>query len=116
MLIVYDSKTGNVERFIHKLGLPAVKVSEGLTVDEPFTLVTYTTGFGQVPESTTEFLAKNHGMLRGVASSGNRNWGDFFGKAAYTISEAFKVPLIYTFELSGTPTDVETFKRRVVEL
>lgn len=58
MLIAYDSKTGNVKRFINKLKLPAVQavqIDEALTLNEPFVLVTYTTGFGQIPDKVVHF-------------------------------------------------------------
>lgn len=109
VLIVYDSKTGNVQRFVKKLGLRALKVEEGLVVDEPFVLITYTTGFGQVPPSTENFLKKNHLHLVAVAVSGNRNWGGFYGKAGDIISQKYNVPLLMKFELSGTEKDVEKF-------
>jgi len=116
MLVAYDSRTGNVQRFIDKLqGIPLVKVSDGLLVTEPFILVTYTTGFGQVPETTLEFLESNNKYLQGVASSGNRNWGDNFGVAADKIAALYSVDVISKFELSGTSMDVEIFVERCGE-
>ncbi|MCP8968539.1 class Ib ribonucleoside-diphosphate reductase assembly flavoprotein NrdI [Ectobacillus ponti] len=116
MLIAYDSMTGNVKRFIHKLNMPAVKVEEGLILDEEFVLVTYTTGFGNVPERVTKFLERNHSRLQGVSASGNRNWGDMFGASADHISHQYEVPVVSKFELAGTNKDVEIFKERVREL
>ena len=58
MLIAYDSKTGNVRRFIAKLKMPAIQIEEAMKMDEPFVLVTYTTGFGQVPPKVASFLRK----------------------------------------------------------
>ncbi len=55
MLIAYDSKTGNVKRFINKLKLPAVQIEEQMTIEEPYVLITYTTGFGQIPERVSSF-------------------------------------------------------------
>ncbi len=55
MLVAYDSMTGNVKRFIHKLNMPAVQIGEDLVIDEDFILITYTTGFGNVPERVLEF-------------------------------------------------------------
>ncbi|GIQ64438.1 hypothetical protein PACILC2_30060 [Paenibacillus cisolokensis] len=72
MLIAYDSRTGNVRRFINKLNVPAVQIEDGMTLDEPFVLVTYTTGFGQVPQKVQSFLKQNHRYLRGVSASGNK--------------------------------------------
>ena len=113
MLIAYDSKTGNVKRFIRKLDLPAVQIDETTKLDEPFVLVTYTTGFGQPPAKVMSFLQHNHNRLVGVSASGNRNWGDRFAGSADHIARLYGVPVLSKFELSGTVRDVETFKREV---
>ncbi|MCY9513361.1 class Ib ribonucleoside-diphosphate reductase assembly flavoprotein NrdI [Paenibacillus apiarius] len=116
MRIVFDSKTGNVKRFVKKLDLDCIQVAEGLTVNEPFVLITYSTGFGQAPQSTLKFLENNGHMLQGVVSSGNMNWGELYGKAADRISEMYSVPVLMKFELSGTNKDVERFKQEVNEI
>jgi len=116
MLVVYDSKTGNVKRFVRKLGLPAMQIHDSLKLDEPFVLVTYTTGFGQVPERVSAFLCENHSRLRGVAASGNRNWGDRFARSADLIALRYEVPVIGKFELSGTMGDAERFLREVSQV
>jgi protein involved in ribonucleotide reduction len=118
MKIVYDSLTGNVERFARKLDgiYDTIRITDSLIVDEPFCLVTYTIGFGQVPESTSKFLLHNSNNLLGVASSGNKNWGDCFAKAGPTIASAYDVPLILQFELGGTVDNVDTFVQEVERL
>jgi protein involved in ribonucleotide reduction len=116
MLVVFDSKTGNVRRFIESLGVESVQVSDSLIVNEPYVLVTYTTGFGSVPPSTAKFLESNHIFLQGIAASGNRNWGDSFARSADKISSMYGVPIIHKFEMSGLPKDVRTFKERVQEI
>ncbi|QDX95850.1 class Ib ribonucleoside-diphosphate reductase assembly flavoprotein NrdI [Brevibacillus laterosporus] len=113
MFIVYDSLTGNVARFVSRLDFKKEKVSPKLEVSQPYFLVTYTTGFGEVPESTQEFLHRNHSNLLGVASSGNRNWGQLFGKSADIISLQYNVPILCKFELSGTYNDTERFTQEV---
>lgn len=113
MLVVYDSKTGNVKRFVKKLNMPAVSIDEMPKVDEPYVLITYTTGFGQVPQKVNDFLQENHNMLRGVSASGNRNWGTGFAKSADTIAETYNVPVITKFELSGTKQDMLQFMERL---
>jgi len=110
MLIAYDSKTGNVRRFIEKLHLPAVQIEESMTIDEPFVLVTYTTGFGQIPARVQAFLDHNYKKLKAVSASGNRNWGTGFAKSADAISSRYAVPVLCKFELSGTKSDVERFR------
>lgn len=116
MLIVYDSLTGNVQRFIKKLDYYSLKLTEGLIVQEPYILVTYTVGFGEIPNSTKDFLKVNFNYLQGVATSGNRNWGANFGKAGERISDQYLVPLLLKFELSGTKHDIEIFKQGVARL
>ncbi|WP_256756650.1 class Ib ribonucleoside-diphosphate reductase assembly flavoprotein NrdI [Cohnella sp. WQ 127256] len=113
MLIAYDSKTGNVRRFIDKLKLPSIQIEESLDIDQSFILVTYTTGFGQVPDKVTSFLRRNHSKMRGVSASGNRNWGDGFALSADHIAAMYGVPIISKFELSGTKRDVEQFVQEV---
>jgi len=109
MIIAFDSKTGNVRRFVQKLNMSTVEINEDLRIDEPFVIVTYTTGFGQVPPKVQAFLQHNASNLKGVAASGNRNWGQSFAKSADTISSEYGVPVISKFELSGTKRDVQRF-------
>lgn len=110
MLIVFDSKTGNVKRFVDKLNMECLQISEDLIVGTPYVFVTYTTGFGNVPKSVEKFLINNHKNLKAVAASGNKNWGKLFCRSADIISEQYDVPIILKFELSGTNRDIETFK------
>ncbi|EST52336.1 ribonucleotide reductase [Brevibacillus panacihumi W25] len=118
MMIAYDSRTGNVQRFVDKLNdrLPSVQIQPDLRVDKPFVLITYTTGFGQVPEKVEAFLADNHAYLRGVAASGNRNWGANFAKSADWIAQRYRVPVLAKFELSGTTRDLESFQNEVTSI
>ena len=117
IILVYDSKTGNVQRFIDKvkneLNVETIKIHKDLIIQKPFILITYTTGFGQVPETTRHFLMKNYQYMRAVASSGNMNWGMKFAVAADEISQKYTVPIILKFELSGTKKDVQRFIEEV---
>ncbi|MCQ6288946.1 class Ib ribonucleoside-diphosphate reductase assembly flavoprotein NrdI [Bacillus cereus] len=113
MLVCYDSQTGNVERFISKLGMKTIKIKENMKIEDDFIFVTYTTGFGQVPERTLGFLKRNHNRLLAVAASGNRNWGQSFAKSADIIANMYKVPIIHKFELSGMEQDVKSFIRSI---
>jgi protein involved in ribonucleotide reduction len=114
--VYYDSLTGNVRRFAERLPFEALNIAEVTVVSEPFVLVTYTTGFGNVPPTTREFLRKHGKLLRGVASSGNRNWGLNFGRAADKIALVYNVPILLKFELSGTNDDIKTLAERVAIL
>jgi protein involved in ribonucleotide reduction len=121
LLIVYDSATGKTERFVKKTNLPCVKITKGLSIKEPFILVTYTTGNrtepARVPDNTLEFLENNYKNMLGVASSGHGNWGkDRYAKAGDLISRKYDVPLILKFEMGGYPSDIENFVKGAVEL
>ena len=115
MLILYASRTGNVKRFVDKLNMRTMNIVECSEINEPYVLIAFTTGFGEIPAEIEEFLNRgdNAKYLRGVASSGNRNWGSKFAKSADIISEKYNVPIILKFELSGVKGDVEKFKERV---
>lgn len=114
--VYYASMTGNVRRFIEKLGIEAIDICSSPVATEPFVLITYTFGFGEVPEVVSDWLHKNGKLLRGVASSGNKNWGGFYGLAADKISHKYGVPMLLKFEQAGTPDDVLQFKERLCEI
>lgn len=115
MKIYYASLTGNVRRFIAKCGIDAIPISDAKLTQEPFVLVTYTFGFGGIPKEVDAWLTANanHRYLRGVAASGNRNWGDNFGMAGDKIAKKYGVPLLHKFELAGNDEDVRIFKERL---
>ena len=111
--IYYDSKTGNVERFVQKItsliNWKAVKIQPGMAIEHPGHLITFTTRFGEVPETTVGFMQKAGALVRSVSSSGNRNWGKNFAIAGNKLAERYELPLLLKFELSGTMEDVKQF-------
>lgn len=118
MLIVYNSLTGNVRRFVDKLEMSSLEINPTLEVKDKFVLITFTVGFGKVSNKVIEFLnyKDNYKNMIGVSSSGNRNWGDGFAKASDIISHLYNVPIVSRFELAGTQKDVDYFKKRIDEL
>jgi protein involved in ribonucleotide reduction len=114
MLVYFSSVTENTSRFIEKLDVPAVRIplktsdAAEFTVDEDFVLVTPTYGDGRVPPQVVKFLnlEQNRVRCKGVIGSGNRNFFEDFAKAGNTISAKLQVPLLYQFELAGTPEDI----------
>lgn len=118
MLVVYASMTGNVKRFVQKLDLETVQVTNGLIIDRPYVLITYTTGTGQVPKEVQNFLniELNEKNLVAVIGSGNRNWGKAFCGGAIAVANVCNVPLLHTFELSGYDSDVEIATTKIREL
>ena len=117
MKVVYFSFSGNVRRFIKKTELTNVmEITQNNCserIEEPFVLVTGTIGFGEVPQPVQTFLDVNDDLLKAVAASGNRNWGQNFAKAGRSISERYQVPLLLKFEVQGTADDINGFKDKV---
>lgn len=117
MLITYDTLTGNVQRFVDKITnnmyLNVEKITENTMITEPFIHITYTIGFGEVPKLTQVFIHNNRELLRGICSSGNKNWGNNFGLAANKIASQYSVPILLKFELAGTDSDVAKFLQEV---
>jgi protein involved in ribonucleotide reduction len=114
VLVFFSSTTENTARFVEKLDVPAVRIplkaSEAaeFTVDEDFVLVTPTYADGRVPPQVVKFLnlEQNRVRCKGVIGSGNRNFFEDFAKAGDIISAKLQVPLLYQFELAGTPEDI----------
>ncbi len=117
--IYYDSKTGNVDRFAHKLaektGWVVQRIAEDLSISHPGHLITFTTGIGEVPATTDKFMQQNYQMIKTVSSSGNRNWGCNFGKAGDQVASRYHLPLLFKFELSGSSQDVQQFINKINE-
>ena len=122
LLVYFSSVSGNTARFIEKLGARAVRIplhstDPALVIDEPYVLVTPTYGGGQgkgvekgaVPKQVIRFLndERNRGLIRGVISAGNTNFGEHFCIAGDIISRKCHVPHLYRLEVFGTPEDVE---------
>lgn len=111
--IYYDSKTGNVERFVNRLKLHRdwniQKIDQVSLPMQEGHLITYTTAFGEIPPSTLRFLEENSHFIKSVSSSGNRNWGPNYAMAATKIAEKFELPVLIQFELSGTGEDIQRF-------
>lgn len=116
-LVYFSSVSGNTRRFIEKLGRPAHRIplfatEPPLRVDEPYVLVLPTYGGGDgkgaVPKQVIRFLNDegNRSLLRGVVSAGNTNFGAGYGLAGDIVAAKCDVPVLYRFEVFGTPDDV----------
>nr|WP_163500555.1 class Ib ribonucleoside-diphosphate reductase assembly flavoprotein NrdI [Halomonas socia] len=123
-LVYFSTKSGNTQRFVEKLGLPAQRIplsrdESPLRVTQPFILITPTYGGGSadgaVPKQVIHFLndAHNRGLIRGVIAAGNTNFGAAFGLAGRIVADKCGVPLLYRFELLGTPDDVARVQQGV---
>ena len=116
-LIYFSSQSGNTQRFIEKLNLPATRLpikeeSPIPHVKQKFVLIspTYADGYGRgaVPKSVIHLLnhQNNRSCLQGVIATGNRNFGQLFANAGDVIAKKCQVPVLYRFELAGTDLDV----------
>lgn len=121
MLILFDTRTNNVKRFVNKLKdrLPEVElilIDENIVIDRKFHLVTYTTRVGQIPEKTSKFLEINHNNALTVSVSGNTIWGSSYGLALEKITTLYpNIVEGMKFELSGIDEDVEKYKEIIKE-
>lgn len=112
LIVYYSADTNNTKDFINKLERKSTSLDDYDGVDK-FVLITPTYHFGQVPKPVVEFLSKYYNNMVAVISSGNKNWGQNFAKSGNLISQEYSIPLLYKFELKGTPKDVENVNRIV---
>ncbi|MER1999464.1 MAG: class Ib ribonucleoside-diphosphate reductase assembly flavoprotein NrdI [Lysinibacillus sp.] len=109
-MIAYLSRTGNVKYIISQLNLPSIEIVDGLKLEEPFVVCTYTDGLGDVPSQVEKFMAQNYVHCVGVIVSGNRNFGSNFGLAGHTLASRYNVPLISKLDLRGQASDYEQIR------
>lgn len=130
-VVYFSSASGNTARFVHNCDFPSL----GLEVTripllpheptprptQPFILIVPTYGGGNsgkaVPVQVKHFLnaPENRKLLRGVIASGNTNFGEAYGMAGDIVSAKCHVPLMYRFELMGTPEDVQTVRKGITD-
>lgn len=120
-IIYFSSVSNNTHRFVEKLGVAAERIplftkDEPVVASEPYVLILPTYGGGPetkaVPKQVIQFLneEENRKLLRGVIAGGNTNFGKTYGIAGDMIARKLNVPLLYKFELFGTPQDVDAVK------
>lgn len=115
-LVYFSSRSGNTHRFVSQLGRAALRIppGDGPLPDPagPFVLIcpTYADGQGRgaVPKPVIRFLndPARRARLQGVIATGNRNFGATYALAGRIIADKCQVPLLYSLELAGTPTDI----------
>ena len=116
-LYYYSSASGLVRSFAERLERPVFNLAERehrlSEVDGPWVLLTpsYKTGNDSndtIPEAVRRFLRSevNRRGLVGVMGSGNRNFGQHYQRAAREIARRSGRPMLFEFELAGTPWDV----------
>lgn len=123
----YSSSSGLVRTFADRLDRPAFNLADRdhrvSEVDGPWVLLTpsYKTGNDRndtIPEAVHRFLrsAHNRREMVGVMGSGNRNFGEFYQMAAREVARRSGRPILFEFELAGTPWDVEECQRILADL
>lgn len=126
-VVYFSNISENTKRFVDKLGvtafrIPVLRNEVDLTVARPFVLITPTYGSSDtdsgVPKQVIRFLndVENRKLLRGVVAAGNTNFGEKYGIAGALVAKKCSVPLLYRFELLGTPQDVLIVKKRMEDL
>lgn len=122
MIIYFSSASGFTHKFVSKLGIRALRIplrtpeAELFTVSEDFVLITPTygaSGSGFVPKQVIKFLnqEQNRNHCLAVIGSGNTNFGADYARAAGIVSRKLGIPHLYSFELAGTPEDVDTVRK-----
>lgn len=127
-IVYFSSVSENTKRFVEKLGHPSFRIpidshkAAEFTHDKESILVTPTYGGGNdkstVPKQVIKFLNNpdNRKLIKAVVAGGNTNFGVHFCKAGEIIAHKLGVPLIYRFEVTGTPEEVIECKERLARL
>ena len=127
LIVYFSSSSENTHRFVEKLGCPSLRLPLTRTqpapqVEEPYVLITPTYGFGLgpgiVPQPVIKFLNEpaNREHMVGVIGAGNTNFGKSYGLAGDVVAHKCGRPLLYKFELLGTPDDVEKVRDGMEQL
>ncbi|AGL90000.1 class 1b ribonucleoside-diphosphate reductase subunit alpha [Candidatus Phytoplasma australiense] len=102
--IIYDGlKKGQVYNMAQSLGFDFKHISEcqANAIDNDVFLLTRSVKFGEVSQEAKLFLDQNRDKVIGVAVSGNKTWGQNYGKAGDIIASTYNIPLVLKFEGSG---------------
>jgi protein involved in ribonucleotide reduction len=127
-VVYFSSVSENTKRFVDKLGAPSVRIP--LKTDEAAefvhnrdsVLVVPTYGGGNdgstVPKQVIKFLnnPENRRHIKAVIAGGNTNFGAHFCRAGEIVAQKLGVPVLYRFEVTGTPEDVQEVKERLAGL
>lgn len=111
--IIYDGlEKGNIFEFVQKLSeFKSEKIQDFQNENEDLFLITKTVKYGEITDTTENFLKKYSKLVIGIAVSGNRNFGSNFAKAGDLIAEKFNIPLVLKFENKGFEEDIEYIKK-----
>lgn len=127
-VVYFSSVSENTKRFVDKLGVKTVRIplkteeAAEFVHDKDSVLVVPTYGGGNeggtVPKQVIKFLnnPENRKHIKAVIAGGNTNFGEHFCRAGDVVAEKLGVPVLYRFEITGTPEDVNEVKERLARL
>jgi protein involved in ribonucleotide reduction len=126
-VVYFSSVSENTKRFVDKLEAQTVRIPIRTEEAAEFVhhrdsvLVLPTYGGGNdnstVPKQVIKFLnnPENRKHIKAVIAGGNTNFGSHFGKAGDIVADKLGVPVLYRFEITGTPEDVLEVKERLAQ-
>jgi len=126
-VVYFSSVSENTKRFVDKLEAQTVRIpirteeAAEFVHDRDSVLVLPTYGGGNdnstVPKQVIKFLnnPENRKHIKAVIAGGNTNFGSHFGKAGDIVADKLGVPVLYRFEITGTPEDVLQVKERLAQ-
>jgi protein involved in ribonucleotide reduction len=127
-VVYFSSVSENTKRFVDKLGVKTVRIplktedAAEFVHDKDSVLVVPTYGGGNeggtVPKQVIKFLnnPENRKHIKAVIAGGNTNFGEHFCRAGDVVASKLGVPVLYRFEITGTPEDVKEVKERLARL
>jgi protein involved in ribonucleotide reduction len=127
-VVYFSSVSENTKRFVDKLGVKTVRIplkpeeAAEFVHNQDSVLVVPTYGGGNeggtVPKQVIRFLnnPENRKHIKAVIAGGNTNFGDHFCRAGEVVAKKLGVPVMYRFEITGTPEDVNEVKERLARL
>jgi protein involved in ribonucleotide reduction len=127
-VVYFSSVSENTKRFVDKLGVKTVRIplktedAAEFVHDKDSVLVVPTYGGGNeggtVPKQVIKFLnnPENRKHIKAVIAGGNTNFGEHFCRAGDVVAQKLGVQVLYRFEITGTPEDVNEVKERLARL
>jgi protein involved in ribonucleotide reduction len=127
-VVYFSSVSENTKRFVDKLGISnfriplSLKEAATFTHDRDAVLVLPTYGGGNdsstVPKQVIKFLnnPENRKHIKAVIAGGNTNFGAHYCRAGEIVASKLGVPMIYRFEITGTPEEVTEARERIATL
>ena len=119
MKIVFFTLTGNTKRFVNKLEMDSLEIDMAnpfVSINEPYVMIVPTYDV-EATEIANDFIEFNDiELFKGVMGGGNLNFAELFVFTAKDIARDYNVPLLYSFEYSGTHIDVDEVKKIIGEI